>query len=150
MKCSDLSQCYFPRLVRQVWDQCSKFLRVLSSLLMNQEKQKEKENWLETWQCLAQTLSFKRLSLVKSMRKQVCSLVALAVLLLSLGCSTSSQSQSSAQSSQVLPLLPSPHQKTKNLFQSSGGLSNSQVEQKSPQQSQQGISLWSASPLWGQ
>lgn len=149
MKCSDLSQCYFPRLVQQAWGQCSKSLRVLSSLLMNQEKQKEKENWLETWQCLAQTLSFKRLSLAKSIRKQVCLLVALAVLSLSLGCSTSSQSQSSAQSSQVLPLLPLPHQKTKNPSHLHGVLSNSQAEQMSPQQSRQDTSLWSASPLWG-
>ena len=148
--CSDSLQCCYLRLEQLAWAVCSRFSLVSFNLVTKLKKINQKGNWLETWQCLVQTLSSKKQYLEKQMKKLVCLLVALAALLPLSGCSTFSQSPFFAQSSQVSNSSPSPLPKTKKPSQSYGDSSNSQVEQTLPQRSQRDISLWSASPLWGQ
>ena len=148
--CLDLSRCYYRHLGRLGWAVCLRLLVVLFKAFQKLKPQKSVVNLSEICKLGALTSNFKKCSLARLIKTQVCLLGLLVVLLLLWGCSTLQSSRYSAPSTLTQPSLPSHHQKVKKPQVSSGDLSNFQVEQKSPLRSLRGTSLWSQSPLWGQ
>ena len=150
MVCLDLSRCYYRHWGRLAWAVCLKLLVEFFKAFQKLKLRKNAENLLGICKSVAWTTIFKKCWLVKPIRILVCSLGLLVVLLLLWGCSTSRSYPSSAQSTQIQPSLPLPHQKTKKISAFYGDSSTSLLEQKSLHQSQLDTSLWSQSPLWEQ
>ena len=148
--CLDLSRCYYPHWGRLAWAVCLKLLVESFKAFQKLKLRKNAENLLGICKSVAWTTIFKKCWSVKPIKILVCSLGLLVVLLLLWGCSTSQSSQYSAQSSQIQPSSPLPHQKVKSRQKYFGDSSYSQVDQKLHQQSQLDTSLWSQSPLWEQ
>lgn len=148
--CLDLSRCYYRHLGRLAWAVCLKLLVESFKVFQKLKLQKNAESLLEICRPVKWMTISKRCWSVKQIRILVCSLGLLVVLLLLWGCSTSQSSRSFAPSSQTPHLSHSPHQKVRKTSVSSGVLSNSQAEVKSPQRSLLDTSLLSQSPLWGQ
>ena len=147
--CLDLSRCYYPHWGRLAWAVCLRLLVELSKVFRRLKLRKNAESLLETCKSKAWTSNFKKCLSAKLTKILVCLLGLLVVSLLLWGCSTSQSSPSSAPSFPTPPSSLSPRQKAKRLPVSSGDLSPSQVEAKSPLQSLLDTSLLSQSPLWG-
>jgi len=148
--CLDSSQCYSQPLAQRAWVLCSRCLGVLLRPLLTQKEMRLRGNLPVTLRWQTQMLSCRKPCLEKRIEKPRFLLALLVGLSLLSGCSTFSLSQPSVQSGQQSHLSPLPPLKIKRPSASSGDSPDSQVEQTSPQQSQQGTSLWSASPLWRQ
>lgn len=140
MKCLDLLQCYFLRLVRQAWVLYSRLSQVLLIALVRQKNLLKKERLLEKCSFVKLTSNFKKKFLGAMMMPQ-CLLVALVGSSLLLGCSTLRQSQSSAQSTQALNSSRSSHQQTSQSSIYSGDLLSSQSIKEQQSQLQQDTSL---------
>lgn len=148
--CLDLSRCYYRHLGRLAWAVCLRFLGAFFKAFQKLKPRKNVESLLGTCRSKAWTSNFKKCWSVKPLRILACSLGLLVVSLLLWGCSTSQSSPSSALSSQTPHSSLLPHQRAKRLPVSSGDLSPSQAEAKSPLQSLLDTSLLSQSPLWEQ
>ena len=146
--CLDLSRCYYPHWGRLAWAVCLKLLVASFRVFQKLKLRKNAESLLEICKSVEWTTTFKKCWSAKRTKIAVCSLGLLVVLLLLWGCSTSQSSPSSALSSPTPPSSLSPRQKAKRLPVSSGDLSPSQAEAKSPLPSLLDTSLLSQSPLW--
>ena len=150
MVCLDLSRCYYPHWGRLAWAVCLKLLVEFFKAFQKLKLRENAENLLGICKSVEWIPTFKKCWLVKQIRILVCLLGLLVALLLLWGCSTSQSYPSSAQSTQIQPSSPLPHQKIKKISVFYGDSSTSLLEQKSLHQSQLDTSLWSQSPLWEQ
>ena len=148
--CLDLSRCYYRHWGRLGWAVCLRFLVALFKACQSLKLRKNVVSLLETCKSVEWTSSFKKCSLVKLIKTQVCLLVLLVVLLLLWGCSTLQSSRYSAPSSLESLSSPSLPPKTKNPPKSSGDSLLSRVEQILPPVLQRDTSLLWQSPLWEQ
>ena len=150
MLCPDLLQCYYRRLVQQVWAPCSKYLVESFKEYQLLEKLQLKENSLEILRCIKQMLTSKKQYSVMQMRTMVCLPAILVGSLLLSGCQTSQQFQFSAPSSPESSWSHSHHPSPKKPSPSFGDLLNSPRGAISQLLSQRDTFLLSQLPLWEQ